>query len=62
MDVYLDTKEMDLLMGLLEHRLEDLRREIHHTDSRAFKAELKTDETILKGVLTKLKTPAAMGI
>jgi len=62
MDVDLDTKEMELLMGILEHRLEDLRREIHHTDSRAFKAELKTNEAILKGVLTKLKTPAAMGI
>lgn len=62
MDVYLDTKEMDLLMGILEHRLEDLRREIHHTDTRAFRVQLKEDEAIIRGVLTKLKTPAAMGI
>jgi hypothetical protein len=62
MDVFLDTKEMDLLMNVLEHRLEDLRREIHHTDSRAFKAELREDETLIKNMLVKLKTPAAMGI
>jgi hypothetical protein len=62
MDVYLDSKEMDLLMSLLTHRLEDLHREIHHTDSRSFKAELKADEGTLMGILTKLKTPAAIGI
>jgi hypothetical protein len=62
MDVYFDTKEMELLMGLLEHRLEDLQREIHHTDRRSFKAELKADEGVLRGILAKLKVPAAMGI
>jgi hypothetical protein len=62
MDVYLDTKEMDLLMGILQHRLEDLRHEIHHTDNRAFKAKLKADEVLMEGVLGKLKVPAAMGI
>ncbi len=62
MDVYLDTKEVELLMDVLEYRLEDLRREINHTDSRSFKAELKTDEALLQGIQTKLKTPAAMGI
>lgn len=62
MDVYLDTKEMDLLMGLLQQRLDDLHREIHHTDSRAFKAALREDEAILQGLQVKLKTPAAMGI
>ncbi len=62
MDVYLDTKEAELLMGILEHRLEDLRREIHHTDSRSFKAGLKADEVLLEGILGKLKAPMAMGI
>ena len=62
MDVNLDTREMDLLMGVLEYRLEDLRREIHHTDSRAFKAELRADEALMQGILSKLRTPAAMGI
>lgn len=62
MDVFFETKEMDLLMGLLEHRLEDLHREIHHTDSRAFRAKLREDEIVLHGILRKLKVPAAMGI
>lgn len=62
MDVYFDSKEMDLLMGILDHRLEDLRREIHHTDSRAFRAELKEDEALIRGLLVKLKAPAPMGI
>lgn len=62
MDVYLDTKETELLLGLIEHRLEGLQREIHHTDSRSFKAELKAEETLAHELLAKLKTPAAMGI
>ncbi|WP_291272043.1 hypothetical protein [Geothrix sp.] len=62
MDVYLDPKETELVMGLLEHRLEGLQREIHHTDSRSFKAELKAEEALAQEVLAKLKTPAAMGI
>ena len=62
MDVFFETKEMTVLMGVLEHRIEDLRREIHHTDSRTFKAQLKEDEALLESILTKLKTPAAMGI
>lgn len=62
MDVYFDPKEMDRLTNILEHRLEDLRREIHHTDSRAYKAELREDEVLTRGMLVKLKAPAAMGI
>ncbi len=62
MDLYLDCKESELLHRLLAHRLEELRREIHHTDRRAFKAELKTEETLLEHVLAKVKAPAAIGI
>ena len=62
MDLYLNAKEMELLTGLLERRLDDLRREIHHTDSRAFREALKADEALLGGLLEKVKTPSAMGI
>jgi hypothetical protein len=62
MEVHFDTRETDLLMGILEHRLEDLRREIHHTDSRAFKAALKDDEALLEGLQVKLRAPADIGI
>lgn len=62
MDLYLDARETQLLTGLLERDLEELRREIHHTDTRSFKAELKADEALMQGILGKLKTPMAMGI
>ena len=62
MDVYLDTKEMELLQRILGRYLEDLQREINHTDSRHFKAGLKVDEALMQGILGKLKSPAAMGI
>lgn len=62
MDLYLDARETQLLTGLLERYLEELRREIHHTDTRSFKAELKADEALMQGILGKLKTPMAMGI
>ena len=62
MDIFLDPMETELLMSILEHRLEELHREIHHTDSRPFKAKLKVDESLMLGVLGKLKMPAPMGI
>ena len=57
MDVYLDTKEAELLLGLLERHLEDLRREIHHTDRASFKAGLKADEALMRNILGKLNAP-----
>lgn len=62
MDLYLDAKETQLLLGLLERDLEELHREINHTDNRSFKADLKADEALMQGILGKLKTPMAMGI
>lgn len=62
MDLYLEARESELLMRLLEYRLGELRREIHHTDRRAFKEGLKADEAVIEHILAKLKTPAAMGM
>jgi hypothetical protein len=62
MDLNLDIKETELLTRLLERHLEDIRREIHHTDLAKFKAVLKSDEALMRELLGKLKTPAAMGI
>jgi hypothetical protein len=62
MDLYLDGKETDLVQRLLSHRLEELHHEIHHTDRRAFKAELKDEELVLERLLQKVKTPSAIGI
>ena len=49
-------------MDLMARRLEALRREIHHTDSRAFRAALKEDETLIESLQVKLKAPADIGI
>lgn len=62
MDINMDAKEMELLTRVLGRYLEDLRREIHHTDNRAFKTGLKADEALMEGILGKLRAPAAMGI
>ena len=62
MELYLDAKESELLMRILAQRLEDIRREIHHTDHAAFKATLKVDQELMGSILAKLKAPAAMGI
>ncbi|MDR3682379.1 MAG: hypothetical protein P4L11_01525 [Geothrix sp.] len=62
MDLSLDTKETELLTGLLERYLEDLRREIHHTDRAAFRTALKADEALMERLLARLKTPAYMGM
>jgi hypothetical protein len=62
MDVNLDPKETELLTRVLHRYLEDLHREIAHTDSRPFKAGLKADAALMEGIVGKLKAPAAMGI
>jgi len=62
LDLYLNTKETELLTRLLDRYLEDIRREIHHTDRASFKAALKADEALMRDLLGKLKVPTAMGI
>jgi hypothetical protein len=62
MDLYLDIKETELLTGLLERYLEDIRREIHHTDRAQFKAALKSDEALMRNLLQRLRVPVPMGI
>lgn len=62
MELHLDTRETDLLMGVLERRLLDLRRELQHTDRQAFREALKADAAALDSLLEKLKPPAAIGM
>jgi hypothetical protein len=62
MQLDLNDKEMSLLVELLVRGQEELRREIHHTDSRAFKLGLKTNEALVEGLLVKLRTPADVGM
>lgn len=62
MELYLDARDTELLTDLLERRLEALQREIHHTDTAAFRDRLKAEEERARALLAKLKTPAVMGI
>ena len=62
MDLVLDAKEMELLRRVLQHTLEDLRREIHHTDSRAFRSGLRSEETAIHRLLDRMKDHAVVGL
>ena len=53
MDVMLDQDEVELLSGLLRKALSELREEIYHTETTAYKTDLKMDEALLKGLLAK---------
>ena len=61
MDLYLDTKETELLTGILERYLEDIRREIHHTDRAQFKAALKSDEALMRKLLVVMRAVLIQG-
>ncbi len=63
MDLTLEHDEAELLLGLLRNALADLREEIYHTQLSAYKADLKLDEALLKGILAKLSVavPAHQG-
>jgi len=59
MNLTLDEEERDILYRLVEaHRL-GLSHEIHRTDTRAFKEQLRAEEEILNRVLAKLHGFAA---
>ncbi|HEX9082357.1 MAG TPA: hypothetical protein VF768_08760 [Holophagaceae bacterium] len=59
MELSLNPQEAELLHGLLERALADLRMEIQHTDRKAFKAELKHEEAQLLALLDRLPRVAA---
>jgi hypothetical protein len=59
MELTLSRDEAELLEGLLERCLADLREEIYHTDRAAYKADLKADEALMRGILAKLAAHAS---
>ncbi len=54
MELFLSRDEAELLEGLLERCLADLREEIYHTDRAAYRADLKADEALMRSILAKL--------
>jgi len=54
--VDLADEECAVLRHLLELKLRDLQHEIHHTDSREFKAGLRRQEDVVRRLLGRLGT------
>lgn len=59
MELTLNPQEAELLHGLLERALADLRLEIQHTDRKAFKASLKLEEEQIAAILDRLPVVAS---
>jgi hypothetical protein len=56
----LDEQEQQALVEVLEREIPNLRREIHHTDDRAYRDFLKAREQLLERLLTRMKTTTTM--
>jgi hypothetical protein len=54
----LSPEEYAVLHGVIAARLAEIRREVHHTDHREFKAFLLQREQVLARLLTRMEEPA----
>jgi len=54
MPIDLSQPENELLAGLLEKELEDIRSELHHTKGHDYKESLKERENLVRGLLARL--------
>ncbi len=50
----IDDKEKEELREFLQHCLNFLKLEIHHTDTRAFRERLKREEKVIENLLDQL--------
>jgi hypothetical protein len=57
--VDLSEEECAVLRDLLATRSRDLEHEIHHTDSREFRAQLRRQEDLLRALLERLAAERA---
>jgi hypothetical protein len=55
LNVTLESQELAELVQLLEHALGETRVEVHHTHTPDFRAQVQQRETILRGLIAKLK-------
>lgn len=55
MPIDLSQVEIELLAGLLEKELEDIRSELHHTRGYDYKESLKARERLVRELLGKLQ-------
>lgn len=55
MPIELSAQEREMIAGLLEKELEDVRSELHHTRSHEYKDGLKEREKAVRELMAKLK-------
>ena len=55
MNLNLTSAEAELLLELLRNELSELRTEIHRTETRAFKDDLKAREALLEAIIGRLE-------
>jgi hypothetical protein len=56
MHIDLSQAENELLAGLLEKELDEIRSELHHTRGHDYKEGLRKREQLVRGLLAKLTT------
>jgi len=54
MHIDLSQPETELMAGLLEKELDEIRSELHHTQGHDYKERLKEREQLVRGLLAKL--------
>ena len=54
MPVELNALEKELIANLLEKELEDIRSELHHTQSHEYKDNIKEREKVVRELLARL--------
>jgi hypothetical protein len=55
MGIILSLREREILLQIVEDSLADLRTEIHETDNRDYKLQLKLKEETIRGIIPKLE-------
>jgi hypothetical protein len=59
MELILSDEEQEFLFNILEHRQQELLKEIAHTDRREFKQELRKNEQLLDRLIGRLRAVTA---
>lgn len=59
MIIEIPAEERDLLMTLVEREISDLGPEIHHTDVRKYREELKVEKQTLLDIRERLRVPVS---
>jgi len=55
MPIELNQQEKEIVTGLLEKELEEIRSELHHTQGHGYKDTLKERELLVRGILARIK-------